>query len=430
MNSIRKLLRNNFSKNVFMIAGGTAIAQVLNLFFSPIITRLYTPDEIGILTIFTSIISILIIASSLRYEIAIPIATKEKQAVNLLVLSFVILLLYVVMLIIIVGVGNSFLFIFGNTNQITKFRWFIPLGVLFLGCYQILNRWALREKNFKAISKTRVSQTVFGELSKITFGISNFGPIGLIIGKIISHSAGTLTLSKSLLNRRELFQLVSLKDMKCVWKRYYHFPLYSGPDKLLHTFTMQLPIIFLASIYGGGVVGFYGLANNIVKLPMSLIGKSVADVFYSEIASMGKENPQKIKELTDSLQKKLILIALLPLILLLLGGPFLFSLVFGDGWYQAGEYARLLSILVFFNFITTPISNITSVFERVRESFFLVVLRLILVLIVFGIVYLLSLNSYWAVGLYSVVMSLNYLAIYSFSQWILKKEISKIEEAL
>ena len=37
--SIKKTFKNNFAKNVLMIAGGAAFAQVISLLLSPVITR-------------------------------------------------------------------------------------------------------------------------------------------------------------------------------------------------------------------------------------------------------------------------------------------------------------------------------------------------------------------------------------------------------
>ena len=54
---------------------------------------------------------------------------------------------------------------------------------------------------------------------------------------------------------------------------------------------------------------------------MGIIGKSVEDVFYGEVASIGKSNPRKIKRLSRSLLKKLSIIGAIPLIVLSTNRP-------------------------------------------------------------------------------------------------------------
>ncbi|HOA81738.1 MAG TPA: hypothetical protein PKK61_11865 [Defluviitaleaceae bacterium] len=171
----------------------------------------------------------------------------------------------------------------------------------------------------------------------------------------------------------------------------------------------------------------YGLANSIVNLPMILIGQSVGDVFYGEAASVGRENPKRVKDLSNKLFKRLVVIGLVPLLVLLFFGPFLFSLVFGYQWYEAGVYAKILAFLVFARFIFTPISRIFSVFERQREAFVLDLFRVVLVFVAFGISSFLGFSSYGAVGLYSIAMSIVYLVTYLLAQKILNDEIKKKE---
>lgn len=425
MKGINRLIKSKFGKNVMMIAGGTAFAQAIAFLASPIITRLYSPEDFGIASVYAAIIGIFVIYASLRYERTIPITGSKEKSINMLALSFILLCLFTLLLAIVVLIGGKFFLSLFDGEAIYEYRMLLPLGLFLLGSYEIIQQWALKEKNFKGIGRTKVSQGVFGNGIKILLGIIGMGPIGLIIGQMTSQSAGIITLGKSLLKDRKYFASISKKEIIWGLKRYRDFPIYSGLAKFIHNLTTQLPIILLATLFGKQVVGFYALANSVTSMPFSLIGTSIANVFYGEIANIGREKPHEIKILTQKLQKKLILIGSIPLITLIMFGPLLFSIVFGEEWYQAGEYARLLSVLVFFNFITTPISNVASVFEKMKETLWLAILRLLLVLLVFGLTILLSLNSYWTIGLYSIAMSINYLSIYIFAQWVINNAINE-----
>lgn len=121
---------------------------------------------------------------------------------------------------------------------------------------------------------------------------------------------------------------------------------------------------------------------------------------------------------------------MIPLLVLLLAGPLLFPFVFGASWYQAGVYAQILATLVFFRLIFTPISRIYSVFERQKEAFIIDLLRVIFVVIVFGIAHLFELEPHYAVGLYALAMSFIYFIIYIIAQRIINNEISKKNESL
>jgi len=425
MNKIREIFKSNFAKSIVLISGGTLLAQIINILLSPILTRIYNPQDYGVLTVYTSILGMLAIISTFKYEWGIPIAEDDKKAINVFALSFIILILYTVLIsILLLFFGNGFLNLF-NANKLSGFKYTIPIGIFGVGAYNILIQWTYRKKGYKSISKTKLSQAIFSNITKIIFGISNFNAIGLILGRIVGQSAGIKTLSKELNKTKNILREINIKDIKYSFKRYIKFLYFSTPSEFFNVAGLQLPVLFLTGLFDEKVTGYFGLTNSIVNLPMVLIGGSVSDVFYGEVASIGKKDPKRIKDLYRKLLKKLILIGLIPLIILLLFGPFLFSLVFGSEWYEAGVYSRIISFLVFFRLIFTPISSLYIAFERQKEVFIIDLLRVILVFFSFSISKYFSLNVYITIGLYSFSMSLIYFITFFNAQKILNDEIKK-----
>ena len=70
-----------FYKNIFTLLKGSVLAQLIPLIISPFITRLYTPKELGVLAIFSSISVILGSVVNGRYEQALVLVKTEKEAV-------------------------------------------------------------------------------------------------------------------------------------------------------------------------------------------------------------------------------------------------------------------------------------------------------------------------------------------------------------
>lgn len=417
---------SSFSKGVFLVAGGTMIAQLINLIFTPIITRIYSPDEFGLLTTYTTILGLLSLGA-LKYEMAIPISRNNKIAMNVLALSVIVLSLYVFILTIFMFFFGELLLNLFNSEVIGKYWYIIPIGVFLLGLYKILYIWASRYKDFSTISKTSISQSLFGNIFKALTGLMSFGGLGLIFGNVIGQSAGTTTLGRTVLQKKSLIKSVHINKIIWGFKRYKDFPIYNLPTHIISTFGEKAPVLFFTSFYGTHVVGLYGLAYTIVRLPMSLIGKAVGDVFYSEASSLGRTNPKKLKKLSDKLIIKLAIIGLIPLVIILLFGPQLFSLFFGNNWYEAGVYARIISISLFFILIFAPVSRVYEVFEKQRLRFFIDVLRICLIFLSFGLTFVFNLGPYIAIILYSIVISFIHLLIYIFGQKIINDEIKKSE---
>ena len=423
-NFINKIFSGDFSKGVFLIAGGTAFAQTLNALFYPIITRVYSPDEYGILTLYISLLSVISVVGALKYEWAIPIVDNDEKAINIIMLCiFIILILSLLLWGFLTLFGISFLTVIKSEGLI-KYHSLIPIGTLLLGLYSIFSQWAFRNKDLKILSKTKLIQSFIQNIIQTSLGYFKIGPIGLIIGFIAGQSAGISTLGRVIINRKkELGKIIRIEEMLLCSKRYIHFPLYSTPSQLLNMLGLQIPILFLNSIYGTEVVGYYGLANSIVNIPMTLIGKAIGDVFYSEAARNGKKDPEKLLLLSKTLFKKLALIGLLPLILLIIFSPAFFSIVFGSSWIEAGNYARIIAIYIYARFLFMPISGIYPVFEKQKIGLLLDSIRVAMVVIGFVFVILFELNVYWALIIYSIIMIIIYFITYLFGQKIITVEI-------
>ena len=155
---------------------------------------------------------------------------------------------------------------------------------------------------------------------------------------------------------------------------------------------------------------------------MTLIGLAIADVFYGEASRMGRNKPERLKQQFVKLFHKLLLIGLIPFLTVILFGPLVFSVVFGSEWYQAGVYARLMSIMVYARLVCTPLSRILVTFERQKENLYLDIVRVVLVLGVFALTSILQLDSYFTVGFYSLSMAIVYLATFVLAHRVINEE--------
>nr|WP_239585211.1 oligosaccharide flippase family protein [Amphibacillus cookii] len=407
-----------------LIISGTAFAQVLSILTSPIITRIYPPNEYGVLSVYISVLTILSISSSLDYQKAIPIAKDDSSAVNLLTISLAVLLIFTLSLLVVLFLWGEYLISLLNSEVLIKYMYFIPLGVLFLGLHNIVLQWSLRIKEFKIITITHIIRSITSAIGKISLGLIGFGPSGLILGHIVGQSGGITRLSSPLIKKRKVFiHAIKIREMKKLAVRYVKFPLYSAPSNYIYTAGVQAPIIILTAFFDTAIAGFYGLANSIVNLPISLLAKSVSQVFYSEVASIGKSNPKKIKKLSLSLSIKLALIGLVPLLAFVIFGPWLFSIVYGDNWYTAGEYARILSFVAYAHFIILPIGRILEVIEKQNIGLIINITRLIMIVAVFVVAYSLNLKPFYTLTIFAIISTLSYVSLFAIIQIILKREI-------
>jgi len=89
---------NNFNKNVLVLFTGTTLAQAIPIAVSPILTRLYTPEDFGGFAIFFSITNLLGVVATWRYELSIVLPSEEDEADLIEYLCFLIAFVFALML--------------------------------------------------------------------------------------------------------------------------------------------------------------------------------------------------------------------------------------------------------------------------------------------------------------------------------------------
>lgn len=57
-----------------------------------------------------------------------------------------------------------------------------------------------------------------------------------------------------------------------------------------------------------------------------------------------------------------------PAVLIFIAGPELFSFIFGENWRLAGEFARWMTPWLYLHFISSPLSMIFAVTEKMNQS--------------------------------------------------------------
>lgn len=405
-----KLKANTFYRNIAIVASGNITARLITILLTPVITRIYSPADYGIYSVFMSIIGITGALVTLRYSVTIPVARDEKLADNLLKLCFIITITLSLLWLLFILLFGEYISIHFDSEGLKSFLWLIPIVFFGKGIYEALTNWAVRYRDFKLITRTKLTQSVSSSIVKIGLGLLNIKPLGLLIGHIVSETAGVANIfSKLIKTRPEFFKELSLPAIKSAAIRYKRFPLVQSWSQLLLSAGAQLPVLLLGFYHGAEIVGIFGLANTMIRLPMDLVGQSVSQVYFGEISKFGKENPRKIYNLTVTLIIRLLKVGIIPIALIALLGPWIFSIVFGAEWSDAGLYARILSIYVLFAFLSAPVANIFNVYERMDIQLSLNIFRVVLVILVFVICGYLELTPIYTIGTYSLLLSFYYL---------------------
>ena len=417
--TLKKLLpKNRFARSVSILAGGTAAGQAITVLASPLLTRLYTPDDFGVLAVYASLLMTIGVIASLRYQLAIPLPEGDQEAAYVAVLSLSIVLgISLLCLVAVIFFRNQIAHLF-NTPSLVNHLWLLPPGLLLLGTYQVFNYWALRIKSFTAIARTKLSQSA--SMVAVQVGGYTLGPVALLLGQITGQAAGITSLGiLAVRNKTELFRKIRLIDLFFVARRYKRFPLYSTWGGAFNTAGQHLPPLLFAVLFSPSTAGIYLLSHRVMAMPLAMVGTAIANVFFSNAAEARRKG--ELAPLVAAIHDKLAQIAMPAALVLIIAGPDLFRIVFGDQWKLSGEFAQWMAIYIYFQFVISPLSQLVSVLEKqIHGSVFQIVLFIVqLTALLIGGLYS---DPIFAVAFFSLGSAFCYFA---FLAWIVRETQNK-----
>jgi O-antigen/teichoic acid export membrane protein len=359
--------KSEFSRNVLTLMTGTTIAQAIPIAISPILTRIYTPADFGVFAIFLAITTIFGSISNARYELAIMLPEKDEDAINIVALGFLITLLMSIILFIIIVLFHDYFIKLLNNQEIGIWLYFVPITVLFIGLFNVLNYFNNRKKNYKDIANATIIKSIALSIVQVAIGFLKNGASGLISGQIIAQLFANVKLLKNIIKDKELVSSISKEKMKTLAKRYINFPKFSMWAIFANTLSLHLTNILISSFYSIATLGFYSLVQKVLGMPSALIGASIGQVFFQE-ATKEKQKTGKAIKTFDNTVKKLIIIGVPSFTILFFIVEDLFAFVFGEEWRIAGVYAQTVIPLFLIRFIVATVTTTNSIFEKQKIS--------------------------------------------------------------
>ena len=410
MKLIENITKSEFNKNVLKIFSGTLVAQVLAMTIMPVLTRIYTPEDFSSLALYTSIVSILGMFVTLKYDKAIMLPKEDREAFALIVLSvFLTLFFGLIFYLLYFFFFDSIVLLF-KVKGIEKWLVFVPMSIIVVGLYTILNTWFNRKKEYSKLSYNRIFTSFNSGFSKIIFQILfKLGAFGLVLGGFFAQVFSLFYFGKNFFKKNfSEVKTISKKELREVAIKYKSFPKYSLPADFLGVFSRELPILLLSGYFGSGIVGLYMLTKSTLNIPFTLLSTSILEVFKQK-AIQDYNDTGNCSEIFISTFKKLITLSVIPFILLYFSAPFLFSFAFGDEWRMSGKFAQILTIMYFFKFISSPLTYVFYIVDKLKVD-------LILKIFMFGLSWLSIYLGYQyynnpniSIFIYAIFNSLMYL---------------------
>ena len=262
---------------------GTTIAQIIPVLLSPVLARLFTPAEFGLLAILSSITAVINVISTGKYESVIYIADNKKYAGALVIISLSLSLITSFLIAVLLLFFSDTVIGILKQPRLAHWIFICPLASFLISVYQCYNEWCVRESSFTNLSVNKVVNSGSITLSSLFLGVAKLTQEALILGDLSGRfiSAASCTywaLRKDL----RVFRQVTWLRINLLLKKYIECPKFVLPGQLLNTLAGQVSVFLIAALFNDTEVGYYSMTGVVLSVPASLISLSIRDVFRQE----------------------------------------------------------------------------------------------------------------------------------------------------
>ena len=407
------LLRSRFVRRLSLLSGGFVAGQLLIVASSPILTRLFTPAEFGVYAVFTAITGIFGNVLSFKYELAVPIARSDADAAALLGVSVLAVIGACLVTGPIAWLGRDWLATATEMPELPGILWSVPITIVLLSVTESVSYWSVYRGTYRLNAAARMVQSAGQSAIQVGLGLLGFTASGMVLGYALGYAARLLYLLRSFPPAdRHLIAEPSRSALLGAGRRHWRYAAFSTPAALLEACTGLLPAIFIAMLFGPALAGMYGLGQRLMGLPVRLFAQAARQVFLGEAAERSPAGLFRLFRQSSMLFLALGLVGMTPI---LLAGPQLFALLFGEAWRSAGSLVQLLVPVYLTRFVVTPVSQTLNILGRQNLHLVSASLDATLMLSTFGAAWLFDLGPMTTVLLFSLGSTMAYLVYYGLA---------------
>lgn len=423
MTLFTKLKKSTFINSTLKLSSGLMSAQLLLILFSPVLTRLYTPIELGV---YSSVLAIAAFATPVingRFEFLIISAKNDKQAKNFAFVSLLICTIITAFIILIfLFLSNSVVY---EIKKIGGFVWFI-IPVLYLnGLINIFNQYNIRLKQYGELSKITFIRSIFQISSQTVFGLLHLGTLGLLMSILIGVGVGLRR--QILISTGKLKNLISVEigEVKNIVRENIKQIYVSVPASLINSIANNLMVPIVLYLFGAVASGYYFLANRILAVPIQLLGSTISKVYYEKACrERDKEGSCKKTFNTTVLLSSTILLPVF-IILYFYSEP-IFKFIFGEEWIKSAIIVKMLIPFFFIRGVTLSIIMTPYVYKLQYWDLVNQIIIIFNLIISLAITILNNSNMMEFFKYYSYIGSFVYIIVLALC-WKLSRNVKGIE---
>lgn len=387
---------------LFSLGIGTILSQGINLLIQPVLTRLISPEELGLYSYAYSLANLFIPIASLKLYLLIVTTEKDEEANDIIGISLTSVLLtsllYIVLLLI------STLFKTYGSNELILLFFLNPIIIFIYGSYYVFLSEDNRYKKYDDMAKAEVKMVGTMGLLQILSGILNFGSLGLLISRVFSPNH---YFSRAITHLKNNYRRLNLKMFFINIRKYKNHIIYSVPSQFINSFSYTLIMFSILSLFSSEEVGYYSVSVRVLGIPLVLISNNLSKVYLQKISDVNRLN-HSLYSIFKLMTVRLVASSAILFMLIAIIAPLVTEFIFGSGYAESGRYIAILCIMFSFRFVALSLIGTYVVINKQYLEMFFQILLIGTGMLTFFLTNLYNLNIYSYLSLISILYSFVY----------------------
>ena len=374
---IKRLLQNNI-----LLSSSSFLSLLVNIFSIPIISRIYSPDDIGIFFSMQIISMIFIPLIGLRMEIIFGQDIKNNTLKSLFTTTVFLGFVLSIFLFTALLLSNFFIekflfldyiiFIFSMTHLIIYFEFGLGL----------LNRLQM----YKFIAYFAFFNILSQRLLQIGLGLFMEDKISAIFISYCLPNFLLVITMYTIIKKNSSFFNISSFNLN-VFKNYYDHIFYRTSYTLANLLKDRFLLLIIITLFSARQAGLYGQAFTILSIPVIIFSYPLKTIITREFVKNKSEVVKIIMVIYD-----LLIFTILPLyIFIYFHSSFIFTNLLGSQWSQI---SNIINIMLTPMFILIFSSSLDRLYDVLNLQKWALIFEIFFGILAFLTFLILSINNY------------------------------------
>lgn len=406
------------------IASGTLLGQGILALSTPFLSRIYSPEDFGRFSAILAVAGVVGPAAALKFDAAIMLPRDVDEARRLFRLAFGTSVLVSVASVGCMGLAES-VGLGKAWEGVAYAPFWVGAMVLATGTFTVLTQAALRQRDYVAVAKRSVTQSLGVVAGQWGLGLAGFSSAGLLAGFMLGRCVGYAPMIRAM---GELRRRPSRGGYRRLVREYWRFPVVFTPSGLLNALGTQAPLLIISWWYGTESAGQLGMAQRLAFIPATLLGMSMGNVFGAELSRIMREDLGSARRLYMRVSIRMGAVAAITGLVLVGLGPWAMPWVLGGSWHESGQHLQALALSVSLGLVASPVSRVYTIYQASVASILVDSSRILLIAAAFLIVRGTGAGAVEATWLLYGAQAVNYVLTWLYGLRIVSRYDVRTEE--